>query len=124
MTKTVTRAMAVNALLHRFATHGTVDVALEPGRHFIPCAICGEPLLPEQAIEFDHTHADVHGGPHEYRNLRPLHKDCHKKKTKADVQAQAKGDRILGLTKNNPKAKIRSPGFSKSHKPMIGRFNG
>lgn len=94
MTKPVTRKMAVDCLLARFAL--AMDVGL-------PCSVCGEPLLPGQAIQFDHIHADVFEGAHEHMNLRPIHYDpCHKKKTKADIQAKSKGDRILGLTCNGP----------------------
>lgn len=79
----------------------------------MPCGICDEDCLAGQDIQFDHIHADVHGGPHEYQNLRPVHAECHKKKTKQDVQAKAKGDRILGLTKTGPKRKIPARPFSK-----------
>jgi len=106
MTKPVTRKMAVECLLHRLATDAIIG---KGGEIILPCGICKEPLLPGQAIQFDHTHADTHGGAHKYWNLRPVHYDpCHKKKTKADVQAKAKGDRIAGVTKTKPAAKIRS----------------
>ncbi len=104
MTKPVTRKLAVDCLLHRvIGWYGQ-----------LPCGLCRAPLLPGQEIQFDHIHADVHEGPHEYTNLRPVHAECHKRKTKADVQAKAKGDRLLGLTCNGPKAKIRSRGFDKT----------
>jgi 5-methylcytosine-specific restriction endonuclease McrA len=85
MTKPITRKMAVDCLLDR----------INSVFHGLTCAICGEYLLSGQDIQFDHIHADVHGGAHEYQNLRPVHAECHKTKTKADIQANAKVKRIL-----------------------------
>ena len=87
MTKPVTRKMAVDCLLWR-AWRETADMVFF-------CDICGNALKAGQDIQFDHIHADVHGGPHEYQNLRPVHAECHKRKTKADIQANAKVKRIL-----------------------------
>jgi len=106
MTKPVSRKMAVDCLIHRLRINGDIN-----------CAICGGPLYALDAIQFDHIHADVHGGAHDYMNLRPLHAECHKTKTKSDVQAKAKGDRILGLTCNGPKRKIPSRPFPKRATP-------
>jgi hypothetical protein len=105
MTKPVTRKLAVDCLLDRVIRQFGAPL-LSP--------VDGEPLLPGQPIQFDHVHADVHGGAHEYQNLRPIHVGAHKKKTKADTQAKAKGDRILGITCNGPKRKIASRGFDKT----------
>lgn len=108
MTKPVTRKLAVDCLLDRvIGWYGS-----------LPCSVCKMPLLPGQNIHFDHIHADIHGGAHEYKNLRPIHYDpCHKRKTKADTQAKAKGDRILGLTCNGPKRKIPSRPFNALKRP-------
>ncbi len=112
MTKPVTRAQAVDCLLDRANRAG----------HPILCVECGEPCLPGQKIQFDHIHADKLGGPHEYGNFRPLHYDpCHKRKSKKDVAAMAKVDRITGVTGNGPKAKIQSRGFRKD---VSRRFDG
>lgn len=112
MTKPVTRKMAVDCLLWRFFTGANIPREGEQGcdirQAIIACGICGNLIFPEDDIQFDHIHADVFDGPHEYKNLRPVHTECHKIKTKADVQAKAKGDRILGLTKTGPKRKIPS----------------
>lgn len=65
-------------------------------RYAIKCGICGCDIHPGQEIEWDHIHALCHDGPHVFTNLRPVHADpCHKRKTKADVQAKAKVARIL-----------------------------
>ena len=108
MTKPVSRKMAVDAILYRITMPG--QLVLDENGHFsLVCAICGHPLRPGDVIQFDHVHSDVMDGPHGYRNLRPVHYDpCHKAKTKKDVAANSKVKRILGLTKNGPKAKIRS----------------
>lgn len=100
MTKPVTRKMAVDTLLYRFALEW----------HVLICTVCNSVLKPGDDIEFDHIHADVHGGPHEHQNLRPLHKACHKKKTKSDVQANAKIKRIRRSTRK-PKRPIPNRPF-------------
>lgn len=112
MTKPVTRKLAVDCLLHR--------IILQFGKPLVAIST-GEELLPGMDIEFDHIHADAHGGPHEYQNLRPLPKQTHKRKTKADVQAKAKGDRILGLTCTGAVKKIPSRPFSKAQRKIVSR---
>lgn len=96
MTKPISRKMVVDCLLDTvIGWYGQ-----------LPCRICTHPLLPGQDIQFDHIHADVFGGPHEYQNLRPVHAECHKKKTARDVKANAKIKRIRGETKTRPKRKM------------------
>lgn len=57
------------------------------------------------------------GGAHEYQNLRPIHYDpCHKAKSRRDVAALAKVDRIIGVTCNKTKKKIPSRPFQKRAK--------
>lgn len=112
MTKPVTRKMAVDCLLwlvqqfyegHRAQLLHLGDI--------IFCPICYTAILPEQDIQFDHRHADIFGGPHEYQNLRPVHASCHKKKTAQDIKDNAKIKRILGLTKTKPSKKIPARPF-------------
>lgn len=62
------------------------------------CSICAWPLLAGERVHWDHIHSEGMGGPHVVDNLRPVHFECHKKKTKTDVQALAKVDRITGKT--------------------------
>ncbi len=78
--KAITPAMKIQCLLYRAE---------------VKCSICGHDIYPDEEIEWDHIHALVHSGPHEYQNLRPVHAECHKEKTKADIQANAKIKRIL-----------------------------
>lgn len=130
MTKPVTRKMAVDCLLWYVQQFGSM-VRIDAGDHeslAIRCYICGEKIMPGQVVQFDHIHADVHKGPHEYQNLRPVHYDpCHKAKTKRDIQANAKVKRLRGETKGRPKRnwgkgrKLKSRGFQKGHRPMRGR---
>lgn len=109
MTKPVTRKMAVDCLLDRILTDTRTAMGDGVDRVHLLCRVCGEPLLPGQAIQFDHIHADALGGPHEYKNIRPIHYDpCHKAKSKRDVGALAKIDRITGLTCTGPKKQIPS----------------
>jgi 5-methylcytosine-specific restriction endonuclease McrA len=86
MTKPISRKMAVDCLLHRFS--------YEAGKALF-CTICNQPIYAGEDIQFDHIHADIFNGPHEYQNLRPVHAECHKKKTARDIKDNAKIKRIL-----------------------------
>ncbi len=99
----ITPAMKVKCIISRFTVN---------------CGLCGGLLTAEDDIEWDHVHALVHGGAHRYTNLRPVHAECHKVKTKSDIQANAKIKRIRGETKQGPKRAIPSKPFSKVHRPM------
>ncbi len=79
--KAITPAMKIDAILWRFKVY---------------CSWCDEQIHVGHPIEWDHVHALVHGGEHCFTNLRPIHADpCHKEKTKADIQANAKVKRII-----------------------------
>lgn len=109
MTKPISRKMAVDAILHRLAAWHSFH---------LPCAICDAHLEPGQDIQFDHHHADVFDGPHEYQNLRPVHAECHKKKTAQDIKDNSKIKRIRGERKPKPKKawptrKLQGRGFEK-----------
>lgn len=87
MTRPITRKMAVDCLLWLVQQPDALlmlprGMSLADGHFFVfRCYLCREPILPGQTIQFDHLHAHVHGGPHEYKALRPVHYDpCHKKK--------------------------------------------
>ena len=57
------------------------------------------------------------------KNLRALHKACHKRKTALDIKANAKIKRLRGETKGRPKRdwpkgpKMKSRPFQKRKKP-------
>lgn len=68
-------------------------LAAESGHPFI-CAECGRPILPGQAVQFDHRQAVGRGGANDAKALRPVHSaargtadaagnpiDCHDRKT-------------------------------------------
>lgn len=74
---TISPALKVAALLHR--------VYLQFGE-YLKCPISGEPMTPEDRIQFDHTHCVELGGPNVYDNLRPVLVAPHQKKTKADMR--------------------------------------
>lgn len=84
----------------------------------ILCVECVYPLLPGHRIEWDHRHAHALDGPHEVDNIRPVHYDCHKGKTKRDVKAIRKADRIArgGRKRKGPPMKSRP--FSKEKRPF------
>lgn len=95
MTKPISRKMAVDCLLWQFFTgeHIRIDALCSVGVR-MTCGICHQDIREEQDIQFDHIHAYTFDGPHEYQNLRPVHSECHKIKTKSDVQALAKVKRL------------------------------
>ncbi len=78
--KAITPAMKIKALF---------------GRYEIECGICDCYISVYDEVEWDHIHALVHRGPHHWTNIRPVHKACHKQKTKRDIAANAKVKRIL-----------------------------
>lgn len=121
MTKQVTKKMAVKCLIHMAANGEMIRcLGFEIGgpsgyneMYYFRCVACGLAIHPEHIIQFDHRHADIHGGPHEYQNLRPLHYECHKAKTKRDVQANAKVKRIAKGGRKRKGRKMKSRPFQK-----------
>src|SRR5690348_17156987 len=102
----ITERMKIDALLDMYGIY---------------CIECDGLICPGQPIQWDHRHALVHGGPHDYRNIRPVHVECHKKKTARDIKANAKVKRLRGETCNAPSKPIQSRGFSKRFRK---RLNG
>lgn len=125
MTKPISRKMAVRALLYRFITGPVVGLWSETQGHVVyhpVCGECGGIIFPEHDIQFDHIHADVHGGPHEYQNLRPIHYDpCHKKKSAKDVAANAKVKRIRAGGRKKRGPRLQSRGFQQASRPFPKR---
>jgi 5-methylcytosine-specific restriction endonuclease McrA len=104
--KAITSRMKIDALLDMAWGARTDHLS-------IYCLECYEPIQPCEAIQWDHRHATVHKGPHTYQNIRPVHTECHKRKTKRDVQANAKVKRIRGETCTRKGPPIKSRGFDK-----------
>lgn len=111
--------MAVNCLLQRIGT----DLGAVDGVFRLICQECKEPLLPGQAIQFDHIHQHATGGAHTYQALRPIHYDpCHKAKNKRDARARRKIRDLTGQNKPKPKRswpegrKLQGKGFQKKRK--------
>jgi 5-methylcytosine-specific restriction endonuclease McrA len=85
------------------------------------CTKCGQLIVSGDDIQFDHIHADIFDGPHEYQNLRPIHIECHKKKTAQDIKDNSKIKRLTGQRKPKtkkiwPKGKMQSMPFDKANK--------
>lgn len=80
------------------------------------CSICKEPLGPWDEIEWDHIFEFADGGPHSYINLRPLHPDCHKKKTAKACKQRAHIKRLAAGPKPKRKTWAKRP-FPKRVKP-------
>jgi len=78
------------------------------------CALSGKKLMPGDAYDFDHIRPLILGGEHREANLQVVCREAHRAKTKADVSAKAKADRVrakhLGIF---PKSKrpLQSRGF-------------
>lgn len=83
------------------------------------CHLCGCEIQVGQKWDMDHVVALINGGENREANLRPAHRDCHKKKTALDVAEKAKNARIrlkhVGAVQ--PAGKIKSAGFAKRDKP-------
>ncbi len=80
----------------------------------VVCIECGVAIFPTDDIEWDHAHAIVFDGPHEYTNIRPMHATCHTQKTIRDVKALAKVKRLekkRNGVAEKPKRKIPSRPF-------------
>lgn len=128
MTKPVTRALAVDCLLWRISQRGMTMLVAdteEPSRLItvFRCTICGGGVLPGHAIQFDHVHSDVMGGEHGYKNLRPVHTECHKSKTANDIAANSKVKRIQKGGKTKRGKPIKSRPFSKEKRSFRGKPN-
>lgn len=100
------------------------------------CWLCKVKIGPDEAWDCDHQIARELGGSDDDDNLAPAHKDCHKAKTKADVKAIAKSNRIrrnldpaTRKRTKNPIPKRKDPwpkrGFDKrgraldAHRPVV-----
>lgn len=108
-------------------------LASEAGHPFT-CAECGKPILPGQAVQFDHRHAVGRGGQNRVEDLRPVHAakrgtqdatgnplDCHDRKTSrprslattigGDTFEHHKTDRIApaGIVNKRPPGEPRPP---------------
>lgn len=112
--QTITDKMKWRALFHRFP---------------IPCAICNHPIFWDEEIDWDHVHPIALGGEHSHANLRPLHANCHQKKTSgskatsagSDIHMIAKAKRIASGGKKRRGPKLRSKGFDKN---LTRHFDG
>lgn len=58
------------------------------------CWLCKLKIAADAPYDIDHQVSREIGGSDEDENLAPAHKDCHKAKTKQDVKAIAKSNRI------------------------------
>ncbi len=75
------------------------------------CGECGFPFYRHDGIEWDHALPLWLAGTNDDGNWQPLHVECHKIKTKREAAARAKGNRLLGRTKQGRKQKIPSRPF-------------
>lgn len=77
------------------------------------CWLCKLKIGADEPYDIDHQVSRELGGSDEDDNLAPAHKDCHKAKTKADVKAIAKSNRI----RRNLDPETRR----KSKRPIVSR---
>ena len=89
------------------------------------CWICKLKIGADEPFDIDHQIArELMGeGADEDYNLAPAHKPCHKAKTKVDVKAIAKSNRIRRAidpeTRKKSKKPIVSRGFDKTRKKKM-----
>lgn len=78
------------------------------------CALCKCALVPG-AFEFDHIAALIHSGTNDADNFRALCRDCHKHKTRRDVAARDRADRLAfgKPRKSQPMAGSRASPFKR-----------
>lgn len=92
-------------------------------RHGGVCALTGRKIMPGDAWDLDHRVPLILGGRHAEDNLQPVLKEAHREKTKADVGAKAKADRIrkkhLGIWPA-PARKIQSRPFPGGRNRRVG----
>jgi 5-methylcytosine-specific restriction endonuclease McrA len=104
----ITARMKVNCLL---------QAVFDQFGDYLRCRISGEPMKPEAPVEFDHTHALVHRGPHSWRALRPVLKQPHLKKSKQDVRDAAHVKRLREpASRKGPQ--VASSRFPERSKPL------
>lgn len=70
-------------------------------------------------VQYDHDVPDQLGGDNSLENCRAICVQCHKIKTRGDVQQIRKSDRQRDKRSGviRPAAKIKGPGFQKRQKP-------
>lgn len=84
------------------------------------CPRCGEPFTDAAAIDWDHTGQLAFTNDNGLDNFRPLHRECHKRKTAEDAAARAKAarnakdveaarSRILARSEGKPKPHSKWP---------------
>jgi len=108
--KAITERQKIDCLLARANAHGR-----------LACAICDRLIFPGQVIEWDHIHAVCADGPHNYENLRPLHRACHTRKSALDIALNAKTKRIANGGRKRKGPKMKSRPFQKTHRKLPTR---
>lgn len=86
------------------------------------CGICREKIVGK--VEWDHHLALVFGGTNANDNWRPLHPECHRRKSAIEHRANCKAKRLhrsFVLGEKRKTRKIKSRGFSKEWRR---RFDG
>ena len=73
------------------------------------CWLCKLKIAADAPYDIDHQVSRELGGSDEDDNLAPAHKDCHKAKTKADVKAIAKSNRIIRKANPETRKKTKHP---------------
>lgn len=87
------------------------------------CHECGRLIRAGEKWQADHRPALINGGENRESKMFPIHIDCHKDRTKADVAEKKKvaSVRSKHIGAVEPAAKIPSRGFAKKAKPHEGR---
>lgn len=81
------------------------------------CPLCGEKLGELADTEFDHEQALVNGGADEPKNMRAVHRDCHKVKTHGPG-----GERRVTTAGSDRHIADKTDRLSEQHKALRSRL--
>lgn len=91
-------------------------------KHGGRCALTGRKIAAGEAWDLDHETPLSLGGEHRESNLRPVLREVHREKTKADVAAKSKAARVAAKHVGAKTTKRPMPGSRKSR--WKRRING
>ena len=92
----------------RMATQVLLHYVFKQFGQYLKDPISGEPLRPEDRIQYDHIYGRQFGGPHEYENFQPLLAPSHKGKTRREARDRGHMERLRKERLGKPKRKRRS----------------
>lgn len=86
------------------------------------CWLCKYKIGADEPYDIDHQVSRELGGSDEDDNLAPAHKGCHREKSKADVKAIAKSNRIIRQANPETRKKRKAIPSPANHKWPSRKF--